>query len=88
MSKRQSLLFAVAILGLAFVFSYLGSAFSQTTAPATRGPYAMAGSYDRMMIWRIDQATGKVSYCRIDSMSTDPKYMAERPPYCSAWSQQ
>ena len=85
-AKRQSLMLTIAALGLVLAFCYMGNAFSQVAAAVTRGPYMIAGSYDKMMIWRVDQVTGKVSYCRIDSISTDPKFMATRGPYCSAWS--
>lgn len=72
-------------LGLALAFPFFNKAFSQTEI-ATRGPYMIAGG-DKTMIWRIDQATGKVSYCMRDSVSMDPKFIQTRAPYCSAWSQ-
>lgn len=85
LAKSQSTWMIIAIaLGLALAFSLFNTAFSQTEIP-TRGPYMLA-SGDKMMVWRIDQATGKVSYCMRDSMSTDPQFIRTRAPYCSAWS--
>lgn len=72
-------------LGLVLAFLLFSKAFSQTETPL-RGPYMLAGG-DKMMIWRIDQGTGKVSYCMRDSVSSDPQYIRTRAPYCSAWSQ-
>lgn len=77
--------FPAVILGLALAFLLFGTAFSQTEV-ALRGPYMIAGG-DKMMVWRVDQATGRVSYCMRDSVSTDPQYLRTRAPYCSAWSQ-
>jgi hypothetical protein len=84
---RQTLLMIVIATGLAFLFSgFLNKAQSQTATPETRGPYMLAAG-DRFMVWRIDQATGKVSYCQRDqAQSTDPKYVASRRPFCSGWS--
>lgn len=76
---------AAVSLGLAFAFSLFDKAFSQTEIP-TRGPYMLAAG-DKMMVWRIDQTTGKVSYCMRDSVSMDPQFLRTRAPYCSAWSQ-
>lgn len=84
--RRTLLMMGIALLFTGFgVFSFLASAQSQTP-PMVRGPFMLAGG-DKMMIWRIDQATGKVSYCMRDSISTDPKFIVSRPPYCSSWSE-
>lgn len=83
-ATRQTLLLVVMAFGLALAFSFFNTAFSQSDA--TRGPYMIAAGYDRTMVWRVDQATGRVSYCRIDNQSLDPKFIAGRPPFCSAWS--
>lgn len=84
--RRHTILLIAVILGLASAFSVATVALSQSNASAPRGPYMIAGG-DRMMVWRIDQATGKVSYCMRDTNSTDPKFIAVRGPYCSAWSE-
>jgi hypothetical protein len=82
--ERQSLkLILMIVLGLAFAFSAFTVARSQTND--VRGPFMLAGG-DRTMIWRIDQATGKVSFCTRDTASTDSKYLATYSPYCSNWS--
>lgn len=84
--KRQSVLMIVmVVLGLAFAASFFSSAFSQSEAVETRGPYMIAGG-DKMMVWRIDQATGRVSYCQRDTVSMDAQFIRTRPPACSAWS--
>ena len=84
--KRQALMMITMItLGLVFAFSVFTVARSQTTA-TPRGPYMIAGG-DKMMVWRVDQSTGMISYCMRDSVSTDPKFITQRAPYCSAWSQ-
>lgn len=86
-AKRQTLMMLVMIaLGLAFSISAFTVARSQN-AVAPRGPYMIAGG-DKMMVWRIDQATGMVSYCMRDTVSTDPKFIQQRAPYCSVWSAQ
>ena len=84
---RRTLLMIVIAAGLAFSFSaFLNTAQSQTPPAETRGPYMIA-SGDKLMVWRIDQATGKVSYCMRDTQSTDPRFIATRRPFCSAWSE-
>lgn len=82
--KRQSLLMTVmVVLGLVFAVSFFSNAFSQSDA-APRGPFMIAGG-DKMMVWRIDQATGLISYCQRDTISMDPQFIKTRPPICSAW---
>lgn len=84
-AKRRFLMLGVLALGLGFAFVAYNSAFSQAVPPVTRGPYMIAGG-DKMIVWRVDQATGKVSYCMRDTVSMDPKFIATRATYCSAWS--
>jgi hypothetical protein len=88
MTKRGAILLSV-LTGLIAVplFSFvIDKAYSQTdVAPAPRGPFGISAS--DQMVWRIDQASGRVSYCIRDTSSMDPKYIATRAPYCSAWSQ-
>lgn len=85
-AKRQTLMMIMMIaLGLVFAFSAITVARSQSAA-TPRGPYMIAGG-DKMMVWRIDQATGMVSYCMRDTVSMDPKFIIQRAPYCSTWSQ-
>jgi hypothetical protein len=87
LAERQSLkLILMIVLGLAFAFSVFTVARSQS-GNDVRGPYMLAGG-DRTMIWRIDQATGKVSFCTRDTVSTDKQYLATYQPYCSGWSSQ
>jgi hypothetical protein len=87
-AQRQSLkLTVMVVLGLAFAFSAFTVARSQSTAADVKGPFMLAGG-DRTMVWRIDQSTGKVSYCTRDTASTDQKYLETYSPYCSGWSPQ
>ncbi|MDB5478580.1 MAG: hypothetical protein JWM96_1075 [Alphaproteobacteria bacterium] len=85
--KRQTLLLVMMIAtGLAFAVSIFTVAYSQTAAPP-RGPYMIAAAGDdRNTIWRIDQSTGRVSYCMRNITSMDAQLIASRPPFCSAWS--
>lgn len=88
MTKRHRLVLMIAcvlIMGCVGAFSMFTIAQSQTQA-AVRGPFMLANG-DRLMVWRIDQSTGRVSYCMRDSVSTDPKFIATRAPFCSAWSE-
>lgn len=89
MIKGKTVSSVVALVAFAFVllFAYavFNTAQSQQVA-ATRGPYMIAAG-DKMMVWRIDQASGRISYCMRDTQSMDPKFIATRAPYCSAWTQ-
>jgi hypothetical protein len=88
LAQRQSLkLIVMVALGLAFAFSAFTVARSQSTAADVKGPFMLAGG-DRTMVWRIDQATGKVSFCTRDTSSTDQKYLQGYTPFCSNWSPQ
>lgn len=51
-----------------------------------RGPFMIARGDDNF-VWRIDQATGLMSYCYRDTTSLDRTLIKQRPPYCSAWGQ-
>lgn len=75
----------IAVMVTFALLVFLNSAHSQSESAPLAGPYMIA-SGDRNMVWRIDQATGRVSYCQINSPSSDPKYVATQAPYCSAWS--
>jgi hypothetical protein len=86
-TQRQSLLMvAMIVMGLVFAVSIFTVARSQSNTITTRGPYMIAAG-DKMMVWRIDQSTGAISYCMRDSVSTDPKFITQRAPYCSTWGQ-
>jgi hypothetical protein len=77
----------VALLVVLVAFSYFNKAVSQDQA-GVRGPFMLASAgEDRISVWRIDQATGRVSFCIRDTQSQDPKFIATRAPFCSAWSQ-
>lgn len=84
--RQSSALYWMIAFVLMSVFFAFQPAQSQTIPPETRGPYMIAQA-DRLTVWRVDQSTGKVSYCIRDSMSTDPNYIKTRRPFCSAWSE-
>lgn len=88
MTKRvQAVLFFC--LGLALfplASTFISKAQSQDTA-AIRGPFMIApAGDDRSSVWRIDQTTGRVSYCVRNIQSLDAALIASRAPFCSAWS--
>jgi hypothetical protein len=57
----------------------------QNAEQQPRGPFGIA-SGSQNTVWRIDQATGMVSYCMRDTISNDPGLVRSRAPICSAWS--
>lgn len=82
----------LAITAIAFAalltFSYINTAQSQQAPTPPRGPFMLAtAGDDRLAVWRIDQASGRVSYCVRDTQSQDAKFIATRAPFCSAWSE-
>ena len=77
--------FAVAAL---IAFSIIGGFFNkaQSQDDGVRGPFTIApAGDDRLTVWRIDQSSGRVSFCVRDTQSQDPKFIAGRAPFCSAW---
>ena len=83
----QHTIFSAALLiALSIVYAVSTPAIGQSRAPALQGPYTIS-SGDVGMVWRIDTATGLVSYCYRDTNSTSEEMMKSRPPICSGWGQ-
>ena len=82
---KTLLIFSAFAFVILLTLSVITSAQSQQAA-MLRGPFMLAAG-DKQTTWRIDQATGRVSYCMRDTNSMDPKFIATRPPFCSAWSE-
>jgi len=75
-------LFASAIvLALAIVFASFNPAISQQ-----RGAGFMMAAGGNDYGWRINTVTGAASYCIRRSNSSDPEYLGNNPPVCSAWT--
>lgn len=72
---------ASTIIAAAIVFAAFSPAISQQ-----RGAGFMMASGSPAFAWRINTVTGSVSYCIRRSDSTDPVYIGQTPPVCSAWS--
>jgi hypothetical protein len=78
---QKTFLISSVILGVAII----ASAFSPATSQG-RGSSYMVASDGGQFVWRVNVATGAVSYCIRRDNSTDQSFIAERPPYCSAES--
>lgn len=78
----HALIIGCVLIAAALYFGGNTQAISQNNGP--RGPYMIARGDDNYA-WRIDQATGMVSFCIRDTQSTDRKFIKQRGPYCSAW---
>lgn len=80
----HAIIFGCVLIAAALFFGGSNPAIGQKDGP--RGPF-MISATDQNYVWRIDQATGMVSYCFRDSGSTDRGYIKSRPPYCSMWGE-
>lgn len=88
MTIRTGRLFIVAsCAAMAALLFSAGFNLAQSQDNTKRGPFMIAAGSDRMVVWRVDQATGAISYCIRDIVSMDRKFIASRPPFCSAWSE-
>ena len=79
----HALLIGLFFIATALFFGGQNPVVGQDNAP--RGPFTVSASSDQNFVWRIDQATGLVSYCYRDSTSLDRTLIRNRPPYCSGW---
>jgi hypothetical protein len=80
---QKTFLIAICILASAVVFASYSPAISQGRASS----YMITGNGDSVFVWRVNVGTGQVSYCVRRDNSTDERFIAGRPPYCSAESQ-
>lgn len=82
MKSWPTAFFASAIvLAAAIVFASFNAAESQG-----RGAGFMMASGSAAYGWRINTTTGAVSYCVRRTDSTDPVYLSENAPTCSAFT--
>lgn len=82
MKNWPTALFASAtILAAAILFAAISPAISQQRG-ASFMMAAGSGSYS----WRINTVTGSISYCLRRTDSSDPVYISQNPPICSAWT--
>ncbi len=72
------------LVAAALYFGGQSPVVGQNNGP--RGPFTLARGDDNF-VWRIDQATGLMSYCYRDTSSLDRALIKQRPPYCSGWGQ-
>lgn len=79
---QKTILISSIILAVAFV----AASFSPATSQSRGSSYMIAGDGGQF-IWRVNVATGAVSYCIRRDNSTDEQFIAKRPPYCSAETQ-
>jgi hypothetical protein len=63
--------------------SIVAVSFSPATSQS-RGSSYMIASDGGQFVWRVNVATGAVSYCVRRDDSTDERFISERPPFCSA----
>lgn len=80
-SWPAALVVSAVVMAAAIVFAVSSPAVSQQ-----RGAGFMVASDGRSFVWRVNTVTGAVSYCVRRSDSTDPAYITNNAPACSAWS--
>jgi hypothetical protein len=78
---QKTILISSIILAIAIVTASFSPATSQG-----RGSSFMIASSGGQFVWRVNVATGAISYCLRRDDSTDQKYIAKRAPFCSAQS--
>jgi len=71
------------ISSIVLAIAIVSASFSPATSQG-RGASYMIASDGGQFVWRVNVATGAVSYCIRKDNSTDERFIAERPPYCSA----
>ena len=79
LSWQKTILISSVILACAVIFASLKPAASQAG-----GSSFMIASDGGQFAWRVNVVTGAVSYCVRRDNSTDERFIAQRPPYCSA----
>lgn len=80
---QKTILISSIILAIAIV----AASFSPATSQGRGSSYMIAGAgTNGQFIWRVNVATGAVSYCVRRDNSVDEKFIKNRPPFCSAES--
>jgi len=75
---------AIVISSVILAVAFVVASFSPPAVSQGRGGSYMIASDGGQFVWRVNVATGSVSYCIRRDNSTDYKFIAERPPFCSA----
>ena len=78
LSWQKTILISSVILASSILFASITPATSQGRSSS----YMIAGDSSQF-IWRVNVATGAVSYCVRRDNSTDERFISSRPPYCS-----
>ena len=81
LSWKHITLISSIVLAIAIIAASWTPAVSQS-----RGSSYMIASDGGQFMWRVNVATGAVSYCLRRDNSTDAQFVANRPPFCSAES--
>jgi len=81
MNWQKAVIFSSMILAVAIIVA----SFSPATSQGRGSSFMLAGDGGQF-VWRVNVATGAVSYCVRRDNSTDERFIASRPPYCSAQS--
>jgi len=76
---QKTIVISALILGVSIIASSFSPAISQG-----RGSSYMIASDGGQFVWRVNVATGSVSYCVRRDNSTDENFITKRSPYCSA----
>ena len=76
---QKTLIVMSLILGISIVVASFSPAISQGRPSG----YMIAGDGGQF-VWRVNTSTGAVSYCVRRDNSVDEKFIAKRPPFCSA----
>lgn len=82
MTYPKAILLSSIILAATFIFATFSPLASQAPGGAS---YMIAGNSGQF-VWRVDTASGEVSYCVRRDNSIDPELLKRRPPYCSSSS--
>lgn len=75
----------IIISSMILAVAIIAASFSPATSQG-RGSSFMIASDGGQFAWRVNVATGGVSYCVRRDNSTDENFIAKRPPFCSAQS--
>lgn len=74
---------AFVISSIVIAVAIIAASFTPATSQG-RGASYMLASDGGQFVWRVNVVTGSVSYCIRRDNSTDEKFIATRPPFCSA----
>lgn len=84
MRLPHAILIGFVFIAAALYFGGNTPVVGQSNTLSPRGPFVIARGDDNF-VWRLDQATGLISYCYRDTSSLDRVLIKSRAPYCSGW---